>query len=143
MNRPASKIAPALGLVLGFCCSAGWTMWAKLSDADLIASSSVIVRAELIDKVPFRAAPDQPPLRLGILAVEKVFKGKPELKIALLVLPGDGLLSSSRVDYATGSKGIWFLREDGDPDSGAYLADNPQRLWPLDQERRLLDALGK
>ena len=101
-------------------------MFAKMSDADLIARSDVIVEAELIGQTRVTLSPSEAPLTLGVLRIDEAFKGVRDESLLLLVLASpDRLRSSSDISYQKGQSGLWFLRARA---PGLYLADHPQRF---------------
>lgn len=110
-------------------------MWARLSDEELIEASSVVVKAEMTGITTVRFAGTGKNLRLGVLQVEKTYKGSRQT-VRLLALPPEAPVSSTDIVYVPGQSGIWFLRE-SNTDTGIYMADNPQRFWPSEQEAKL------
>ena len=117
-------------------------MWVRLSDAELIEQSDIIVGAELIGHTQLRLAPDRPKLTLGVLRVDDVLKGDAGITVALLVLPSpDAPRSSTDLLYRKGQKGLWFLRVRDQKDAGLYLADHPQRFVPVEQAQGRIQAL--
>ncbi len=107
-------------------------MWARLTDAELIAKSDVIVMAELIGQTRVTLPPAQAPVSLGVLQVEEVLKGDPHRSLLLLVLPSPkGPQSSSDIFYRKGQRGLWFLRPRKAGAVGLYLADHPQRFLSM------------
>lgn len=113
-------------------------MWVKLSDAELIDGSDIIVSAELIGQTQFRVAPDQPKLTVGVLRVDEVLKGDAGISVALLVLPSPNApRSSTDLVYRKGQKGLWFLHVRDQKDSGLHRADHPQRFVPLEQSAQI------
>ena len=118
-------------------------MWVKLSDAELIDKSDIIVGAELIGHTQLRVAPDRPKLTVGVLRVDDVLKGDTGITVALLVLSSpDAPRSSTDLVYRKGQKGLWFLRVRDQKDAGLYLADHPQHFVPL-QHAAQIDAFKR
>jgi hypothetical protein len=106
-------------------------MWVKLSDADLIAHSEIIVVAELIGQTKLALSPGDAPLTLGVLKVDESFKGSAAGSLVLLVLPTPApLRPSTDLAYQKGQKGLWFLRARLVGQVGLYMADHPQRFIP-------------
>jgi len=104
-------------------------MWARFTDAELIARSEVIVMAELIGHTRVTLAPAQASVTLGVLQVEEVLKGDAQQTLLLLVLPSsEGPQVSTALFYHKGQRGLWFLRARAPGEVGLYLADHPQRF---------------
>lgn len=131
----SSSRAVLVALIILFSThSVGHAMWAKMPDAQLVERSTMIVSAQLLGVTEFSfESASIAQQRVGILEVEKVFKGNGSARYILLVLPAaTGLRVSSSIDYPIGSNGLWFLREAAG-DEGLFYADNPQRFWSIDK----------
>lgn len=115
-------------------------MFAKLSQKDLVESSELIVTGTLAQ---VEMTSGSAPRRVGTLDIINVLKGAPDLEEARLLLPeGAGLRSSSDIDYATGSTGLWFLRA-ADPEAPElYAADSPQRFIPESEVATVLKSIA-
>jgi hypothetical protein len=115
------------GLLLWTQVSSGG-MFARMSDAELVAKSEVIVQAELIGQTRVTLSPSEGALTLGILRIDEAFKGAKDESLLLLVMASpDRPRSSSDISYQKGQRGLWFLRSRA-PGQGLYLADHPQRF---------------
>jgi len=119
-------------------------MWVKMSDCELINNSVLIVQAEFAGKARVQLSNNLTPAEPGILKVSKVFKGKVELADILIDQPksSSGVISSSDIIYKKGQKGVWFLAEGKDTDSGIYYANNPQRFWAIQKSRSVPDLIN-
>ncbi len=116
-------------IALGFIISlqSANAMWVKLSDTELVEKSDVIITAELIGQTQVDI--NQAKFVVGVLKVEEVLKGDKYQTIILLALPSaESPRSSTDIFYKDGQKGLWFLREKVERESGIYLADHPQRF---------------
>jgi hypothetical protein len=108
--------------------------WAKLTDAQLIKQSDIIVIGELIGQTDVKMAPVSAEMTLGVLQVEEVLKGEQSQNVILLELPySRGLRNDAEVFYKKGQKGLWFLRLRAPREAGIYLADHPQRFLSVKQ----------
>jgi len=126
-------------------------MWAKIPDQLLINQSTIIVKAELIGTTVIQLADTNKPLHVGVLQIQRIYKGSTELKILLLALPiiqqsvsnyrMTITHNSSDIHYTVGQNGIWLLRENS-KEKGIYYADNPQRFWSNQQEKKLLQLIS-
>jgi hypothetical protein len=113
--------------------STGESMWAKMSPAELVQRSELVVIGELVETITLQTDVSAPRVHLGVLQISDVVKGPSQSKFALLHLPDDkGPISSSDIFYQVGQKGLWFLRMRKGT-AGMYLADNPQRFLPREQ----------
>jgi hypothetical protein len=120
--------------------------FARLSDAELVERSEVVVVAELIGHTQLTTSPNRT-VTYGVLQVREVLKGTASPSRTMLLIeqptPG-GLVSSSDITYRVGQSGIWFLRVRTPGEVGPYLADNPQRFVPsTDKSFESLKALAK
>lgn len=116
----------------------------KLSPGELLARSQLVATGQLLGITPLRVSGDGETLRVGILRLERVFRG-PEQRTTLIVLPPEEpkVVSSDRVDYSVGASGLWYLRRYRDDSRGLYLADHPQRLLTDDQTNRLRQRIER
>ena len=123
-------------------------MYARMSDAQLIAASDLIVLGTLtgFSKKP---DPDGSGQRVvGLLKVDKALKGgKTSGTVWLDVPQPGGLQSSSDVGFSRGQSGLWFLRRVSASSQPIYAADHPQRFVPHPQAeetaRAVSDALNR
>ena len=118
-------------------------MWARMTDAELVAGSALIVSGTLIGETQLRLANAE--LRAGIVKVDAVHKGDRQTLIVVLALPAapgaQAARSSSDLTFHTGQAGLWFLRLRSAQEEGIYVADHPQRFTPADQANAHLMAL--
>ena len=116
-------------------------MWTEASDAELLASSALVVIATYTGQYGFSMDAQSPVLTLGVLQVEKVLKGDPSLGLVFIRVPNPaGPRKSDDIDYFEGQRGLWFLRAD-EAHPGLYLADHPQRFVPEAQQAEKLRAI--
>ncbi len=116
-------------------------MWTEAGDAELVKSSVLIVTATYAGHSTFSLETQSPPLTLGVLQIEKVLKGGPNLGLVFIRVPNPGLpRKSDDIDYSEGQRGLWFLRAD-DTHDGLYLADHPQRFVPDAQQEEKIRAI--
>ena len=113
-------------------------MWAKLSDAELIAQSDAIVTGVLVgsDLVSGQI--------LGRIEVRSVLKGDADARVLRLAMPPVGVaLSSSDIVFQPRQDGLWFLRLRNRADPDVYLADHPQRFVPAERAEAAAAAVRK
>jgi hypothetical protein len=116
-------------------------MWERMSDAQLIERSDLVVTGTLIGHSAVRTSAED--LLLGVVQIDKVYKGAAET-VALIVLPRpDRPISSSDVRFQIGQSGLWFLRLRKADERGIYLADHPQRFTASAQATTQIEALNK
>ena len=128
--------------VLFLHASLGWTMWAKMSDGELVTRATLIVSAELLGKTLITTGDGQA-YYLGVLSVSRVYKGDEDVTIVLLELPKKtGLRSSSDIFYEVGQAGLWLLQQQR-VDSGIYMTTSPDSFWSIGQEQRLLKTINE
>ena len=102
-------------------------MWARMSEAELVRTSDLIVVGEWIGQS--QAAGVQSAGDLGVVAVSEVLKGTAGTKLAFVAVRAEGQpVSSSDLSYKRGDRGLWFLRLRRAGEAGIYLADHPQRF---------------
>ncbi len=116
--------------------------WAGMTDQELVNQSEVIVKATFIGKATVRFPETQKPRLLGVLKVEHIYKGEP-VDVVLLDLPlrSPNVSVSTDIRHTVGQRGFWFLRS-SPASEGIFLADHPQRIWSLDQQRKLKQLLA-
>ncbi len=127
--RPAGRAAGALAACL-MCVVQVQAMWVRMSDADLIRSSQLIVVGEWIGQAPLHAAPDRATALVAVIAVHQVLKGPPATAVAFVTAGSAGRpVSGSDLRFERGDRGIWFLRalDPGDAE-GLFAVDHPQRF---------------
>lgn len=116
--------------------------WAGMTEQELINQSEVIVKATLIGKTIVKFPGISKPSLLGALKVDHVYKGKSQ-NVILLSLPlrPPNVSVSTDILHTVGQNGIWLLKL-SEGAEGIYLADHPQRIWPLDQQTKLKRLLA-
>ncbi len=130
-----------LSLILILNVTTANAMWVKLSDAELIEQSNVIVTAEMIGHATKMI--DGVKFVVGTLKVEEVLKGDKDKTVMLLALPStEGPHKSDDIFYKKGQKGLWFLRErKTEGEAGIYLADHPQRFLSIEHADDQIKAI--
>ncbi len=119
-------------------------MFVRLSEAELMAQSDVIIVGELIGHTEAAMTPGQPPAYLGVLRVEEVLKGAPGVDTLLLALPRPHRFArSTDLHYQPGQRGLWYLRVRDPRQQGIYAADHPQRFVPMAKAANQLRFLRK
>lgn len=117
-------------------------MWARLSPAELIERSDLVVTGTLIGQSPVRMGRQD--MLLAVIKVDAVYKGATDQSVVFLVLPAAGRpLSSSDLTYRVGQSGLWFLRQRSPEEHGLFLADHPQRFTSPAEASAQLEALRK
>lgn len=118
-------------------------MWARMTDAELVESSQLIVMATYRGRADANLQIDGKIMQLGVLDVDKTLKGN-QRKIIYLHLPQpEGFPhKSDDIFFHPGQKGLWFLRE-ASPENAVYVIDHPQRFVPEDNVDIRLDSLNK
>ncbi len=133
-----------LATALMFAWSGAHASWARLSDSQLIETSSLIVVGTLAE---FTSATDPSDGRIrtiGVIEIETVLKGDPGTKIVRLDAPQPGrLVSSTDITYQIGQNGLWFLRLLTPESAEIYAADHPQRFVPLANAGPSIEAVRK
>ena len=118
-------------------------MYARMSDAQLIAASDLIVLGTLTGFAKKPGADGDGQRVVGILNVSKTLKGgKGAATIWLAVPQPGGLQSSSDVAFSPGQKGLWFLRRLAGSGHLVYAADHPQRFVPHPQAEETARAVS-
>lgn len=109
-------------------------MWMKMSDAELLLRSDLVVIGTWLGPV---SAPN-----VGTVAVSEVLKGPAATTQALVMVPAaDQPRSSSDLRYREGDMGLWLLRKRPGREAGLYLADHPQRFVPAATEAARIETL--
>ncbi len=118
-------------------------MWTGMTDIELVKNSELIITGSFIGSTPVYITADKKRLNLGVLKVEKTFKGKKSDIVLIRVTDQAGLPQRSDIlIYKTGQTGLWFLKEDRH-NKGIYLVDHPQRFVPARLQERKLQAIDK
>ena len=118
-------------------------MWARMTDAELVESSQLIVMATYRGKAEAGLKVDGEILHLGVLDVDKTLKGNQREVIFLQLPQSESLLrKSDDIFFHSGQKGLWFLREVSQH-KGIYAIDNPQRFVPEEKVGNRMDSLLK
>ncbi|WP_020656693.1 hypothetical protein [Massilia niastensis] len=118
--------------LLAACLFAGEAsaVWVRMSDADLVGQSDIIVSATLV-RIERQAMSGSASSReIGVLDIHDILKGPANIGVVHLALPsGDAPRSSSDIHYSIGQKGLWFLRTvPPEGERPLYRADHPQRF---------------
>jgi len=118
-------------------------MWARMTDAELVESSQLIVMATYVGKADVALNVGGEILHLGVLDVGNTLKGN-QREVVFLQLPrSEGILrKSDDIFFHPGQKGLWFLREVSQQE-GIYVIDNPQRFVPKETVDNRMDSLLK
>ena len=117
-------------------------MWAKMSDAELLLESDLIVVGTWQGLAPASKGSAAAMPNIGVVAVSEVLKGPAKTTRALVVVPApDAPRSSSDIQYRIGDKGLWLLRRRPGELADLYLADHPQRFVPVATEADRIKAL--
>ena len=116
-------------------------MFVRLSDAELIEDSELIVVGELIGRAPINSSQGNGTQMLGVIRVDETLKGERGTTIAFLGLPGGKIMRSDDLSYGDGQRGLWYLRLRDADEAGIYVADHPQRFVPMDQAGGKIETL--
>ncbi|NML14829.1 hypothetical protein [Azohydromonas caseinilytica] len=114
-------------------------MWARMTEAELVRHSELIVVGEWVSDAP-APLPDTPAQAVGRIAVSEVWKGPPGLKSVQVVVPSGLLAASDAITYRRGDRGLWLLRP-WQGGAGLYAADSPQRFVREGSDAALVKAL--
>lgn len=119
-------------------------MFVRLSDADLISRSDLIVLGEWMGQsaVGATALGDSAArLDLGAVAVSDVLKGPAGQTVVFVATPSaEAARTGSDQRHRRGERGLWLLRAMPGAPTGIYLADHPQRF---EAEAARIDALRR
>lgn len=133
----AAALAAAVALPIGETLA----MFSRLTDAELLERSDLIVTGVLIGRTRIRTGATD--LTVGVITVQETFKGQPAA-IALLVLPADGRpVASDAIPRDDGATGLWYLRLRSPVETGLYVADHPQRFVPADEAQQAIRGLRR
>lgn len=130
-------LAVGLGVLLTLAVS-GQASFRHLSSDELRQRSQVIATGRLIGITPLKLPGSDQDWRLGVLRLDKVFRGEPQATALIVLPPADPkVVTSDRTDYSVGASGLWYLRPYAEDSRGLYQADHPQRLLPNNQPEKL------
>lgn len=119
----------------------GTAMWAQMSDAELVASSDLIVVGEWLGQTEVVLQAGATPHAIGVVAVSETLKGT-AAGFALVLRPvATAPRSSSDLDFERGQKGLWLLRAKPGGTKAVFLADHPQRFVNAAQDSARIAAL--
>ena len=119
-------------------------MWAQMSDADLVASSDLIVIGEWLGQTQVALEAGRGAQGIGVIAVTETLKGSAEPGFALVQRPAaGGLQSSSDIGFERGQQGMWLLRAKPGGAQAIYLADHPQRFVSASKNAARIAALRR
>ncbi len=142
-HAPVYMAALALLLVALTGTGSVQAMWAKMTDAELVERSPLIVMATYIGKAEAGLKVNGEILHPGVLQVDRTLKGNQREVIFLQLPQSESLIrKSDDIFFHPGQKGLWFLREVS-PQKGIYKIDNPQRFVPEDKVDDRMDSLRK
>ena len=117
-------------------------MYARMSDAQLIAASDLIVLGTLTGSAKKPGAEGQ--RLVGLLKISKTLKGGKAAGTVWLAVPQPGgLQSSSDIAFSPGQSGLWFLRRLAGTGRAVYAADHPQRFVPQPQAEDAARAVSE
>lgn len=117
-------------------------MWAQMSDAELLASSDVIVLGEWLGQAEVTLDAGAGPQTLGVIAISEALKGGAAAGFVLVQRPAPGALrSSSDLSFERGQKGLWLLRAKPGGARAIYLVDHPQRFVSAASDAARIAAL--
>ncbi len=128
MNHRFSVAVIATALM--FVWSGVNAMWARLSDAQLVETSSMIVVATFAKTSTVSSGGRTQ--TVGVIEIDTVLKGDlGTMTIWLNVPQPETPISSSDIIYRIGQKGLWFLRSLEPKSAAIFAADHPQRFVPF------------
>lgn len=117
-------------------------MWVRMTDADLVESSQLIVVATYTGRAEVSLGEDGKVIYRGMLDVDDTLKGDSQDVVYIkLSLPEGIPHKSDDIYFLAGQKGLWFLRKDSQH-TGIYLIDNPQRFIPERASGRIESLLN-
>lgn len=136
--------AIVLAAALLFAWTGAHAMWARLSDSELIETSSLIVIGTLAEFTSTTNSSGGRIRTIGVVEIDTVLKGDFDTKIAWLDVPQPGTpVSSSDIAYEIGQNGLWFFRLLTPKSAGIYAADHPQRFVPFANAGPSIEAVRK
>ena len=116
-------------------------MWLKMSDAELLQRSDLIVLGTWQGPVTAPATAGAAAHRVGAVSVSEVLKGPAATRALVVIAAADAPRSSSELSYRVGEHGLWLLRKQPGGTAELYLADHPQRFVPAVTESARLESL--
>ncbi len=117
-------------------------MWVKMSDAELLLHSDLIVMGTWQGPATPSAGGAAAMPNAGVVAVSEVLKGPGATTRVLVALPAlDAPRSSSDLHYRVGDTGLWLLRKRPGEQADVYLADHPQRFVPAATDAARIKSL--
>lgn len=126
------RFHPGVAAALLAAATAAAAMYAPLSESEL-AQSDVIALGEYVGDAALRTDPGAPPMRLGVIRVDEVLKGRHADGVVLLEVESPmPVRRSDTLTFRPGQKGLWYLKAKGGM-PGVYLADHPLRFVPTDR----------
>jgi len=137
MGHSAARRAAVL-ILASLVAEGALAMWAKYSDDELIRQSDLIVTGTLSGERRIEIEARQ--IRVGVIKVDRVFKGHSAAEVLLALPPADRPISSTDLVYRIGQSGLWYLRAQAGH-AGVYLADHPQRFVPMAGAGSQIEAL--
>ena len=117
-------------------------MWARMTDAELIKQSNLIVKATYIGSTTISV--DKKKLHLGVLHIEDTLKGNQQgvVFIRLGSTTKGFPKKSDEISFKLNQKGMWFLEKNIEQE-GVYIINRPDRFIPEEQFKNRLPALFK
>lgn len=141
MNMNLKFILLFTGALLFLFLNAGHTMWAELSERELVERSDVIIQGTYMESKVIHV--DHEYISIGIVKSDEVLKGTHKIDTYMIVVPAKGtLVKSDDIHFKAGQKGYWFLRH---VKTGGgmiiYAADHPQRFLDLKSASSKIDII--
>lgn len=136
---------PVLALLLFALTSAAsvQAMWVRLTDAELVENTQLIVMATYIGRTEVNLEMGGRVIYLGVLDVDDTLKGNRQEVVLIKLNRPEGIpYKSDDIFFRPGQKGLWFLRKHSQQ-TGIYLIDNPQRFVPEKKLDSRIDSLLK
>lgn len=133
----------AVAISIGAFSMEAQAMYARMSEAQLIAASDLIVIGKLTGFAKKPSADGNGEQTVGVVKVERSLKGAKNSTIWLAVPQPGGLKSSSDIGFAPGQTGLWFLRRVSSGGHALYAADHPQRFVAQPQAEDAAKAVSK
>lgn len=120
-------------------------MFARMTDAELIETSELIVTGALTGYADIPVPDGAGTRRVGVIEVETVYKGNDGTATVWLDVPQPGgLRSSSDTSFVPGqAAGLWFLHRLPQSEAAVYDAAHPQRFVPASSAGPVIEALRR
>jgi len=117
-------------------------MWARMTDAELIKQSNIIIKATYIGSSTIRV--NNKELHLGVLHIEETLKGNQQGVVFIrLGSTAKGFPKrSDEISFKLNQKGMWFLEKNIEQE-GVYIINRLDRFIPEEQFKNRLPALFK